>query len=226
MKLLIGIPAYNEAQTIAQVIRSLPRKISGVSVLDILVVDDGSWDQTPAIAEAAGAQVVSHLLNRGLGAALKTIFTYARLQNYDILVTFDADGQHHAGDLEKIIRPILNGNVDIVIGTRWKNTKDRPLVRFIVNQLGNILTYLLFGVWTSDSQSGLRAFNKKGIKLINLQSDGMEVSSEFFREIRMNRLSFVEVPIRVIYTDYSRLKGQKISNAPNILFQLLIKLLK
>lgn len=224
--MLIGIPSYNEAQMIGKVIRSLPKGAKGVNRIDILVVDDGSEDETAEVARSLGAIVLRHILNRGLGGALKTIFAYAQYMEYDILVTFDADGQHDPKDLPRIIHPIIENNKDVVIGTRWKNVRYVPFSRLVLNRLANIVTFFLFGVWTSDSQSGFRAFGKKAIKVIRLQTDGMEVSSEFFREIYRNKLVCVEVPIHAIYSNYSKAKGQKLTNAPNVFFQLLLRLLR
>jgi len=226
MKLLVGVPAYNESEMIGKVLRSLPEKLSKISKIDILVVDDGSTDDTGKISRLAGATVLTHLLNRGLGGALKTIFAYSHAKKYDILVTFDADGQHKADDLPKIIQPVSIGLADVVIGTRWKDSKIKPITRLLVNKIANVVTYLLFGVYTSDSQSGFRAFNKEAIEKIKLKTDGMEVSSEFFKEIKRNKLRFTEIPIETIYTDYSRAKGQKFSDAPNVLFRLLLRLLE
>ncbi|MBM3282895.1 glycosyltransferase family 2 protein [Candidatus Gottesmanbacteria bacterium] len=226
MKILIGIPAYNEEKLISQVVRSLPKKLKGIEDIDILVVDDGSTDKTIQKAKEAGAKVLRHILNRGLGGALKTILSYAKKKQYDILVTFDADGQHSPLDIPKMIEPIIKDGEDVVIGSRWKASKHIPFSRVVINKLANIITFLLFSIWTTDSQSGLRAFGKKAIKNIELQSDGMEVSSEFFREIYRNKLNFQEVPVVVKYTYYSRAKGQSLTNAPNILFHLLIRLLR
>lgn len=226
MKLLVGIPAYNEEPVIGNVIRSIPKKLVGINKIDIFVVDDGSGDSTFEKALEAGAIAVKHILNRGLGGALKTIFSFARSECYDILVTIDADGQHSPSDISKLIKPIIDGKKDITIGSRWKLSKNVPLSRRMINKLANIITYLIFCIWTSDSQSGLRAMNRKAIDRVNLQSDGMEVSSEFFREIYTNKLRFQEVPITAMYTSYSQAKGQKLTNAPNVFFHLFMRLLR
>lgn len=225
MKLLIGIPAYNEGKIIGRLIKSIPDKINNFSQVDILVVDDGSKDDTP---DKAGYRpvVVKHLLNRGLGGALKTIFEFARSYHYNYLITFDSDGQHNTCDIEKLADFIIKNNFDVVIGSRWKDKYHVPKSRYILNYMANIFTYILFGVKTSDSQSGLRIFNKKSIDSIQIQSDGMEVSSEIFREIYRHRLSYGEIPIQPVYTKYSMKKGQKISNAPDVFFQLLLRLLR
>lgn len=225
MKLLIGIPAFNEEKMIVTVIKSIRKQAGKIGKPDILVVDDGSEDATAKYAGKQKVTVLRHIINRGLGGALKTIFAYAKLKGYDILVTFDADGQHNAKDLKKLIDPVLKGKTDVVIGTRWAVKNKVPFSRLIINKAANIVTYLLYGVMTSDSQSGFRVFGKDAIGLISLQNDGMEVSSEIFKEINRNKLHFTEVPIEAIYTDYSVSKGQRLSNAVNILVQLLLRLL-
>lgn len=226
MRLLIGIPAFNEEKTIQEVIKSTPKSIDGIRKINILVVDDGSEDATARIAHKAGAIVLRHLINRGLGGALKSIFDYAKRGNYDILVTYDADGQHKGSDIRELIQPIIQNKEDVVIGTRWKDRGNSPLSRFIVNYFANVITYLLFEIWSTDTQSGFRVFNKQAIQKIHIHSDGMEVSSEFFKEIYRNKLHFSEIPISTIYTDYSKSKGQKLDNAPEVLLKLLIRFLK
>lgn len=226
MKLLIGIPAYNEEKTIGKVIKSIPKRIKKTKKVEILVVDDGSSDGTSQAAKRKGAHVISHLINRGLGGALKTIFLYARKIGADILITIDADGQHDPSSIETILMDLTKKNCDVVVGSRWIKNKNINLSRFIVNKMANWFTFILFGIKTTDSQSGFRAFNKKAIQTINLTSDGMEVSSEFFREIYLHRLKYSEVPIKAIYTEYSLKKGQSLSNAPSVLFQLVIRYLR
>ncbi|MBI3379819.1 glycosyltransferase family 2 protein [Candidatus Gottesmanbacteria bacterium] len=226
MKLLIGIPAYNEELMIGNVIESLPKRIPDFEKVDILVVDDGSSDNTRKVAKDCKAIVLSHIINRGLGAALKTILAYAKINDYDILITFDADGQHNPKYIKRILESILDHKANIVIGSRWKDINDAPRSRIIVNQIANIITFLLFGVKTSDSQSGLRVLDKKSITNIKLFSDGMEVSSEFFKEIYRNKLIYKEVKIDAIYTKYSIAKGQQLTNAPSILLNLILRLLR
>lgn len=226
MNLLIGIPAYNEEPILAKVLNSLPRKISAISKISVLVVDDGSSDKTALIAEKNGALVARHLLNRGLGGALKTIFEFALDNQYDFLVTMDADGQHQSSDLKKLIKPVIENKTDVSIGSRWLKKGNAPLLRIIINKFANILTFIMFGIFSSDSQSGLRVFNKKSLSKIKIQTDGMEVSSEILREISKNKLKLIEIPISAIYTDYSQKKGQKLENAPNVILQLILRLLR
>lgn len=224
--MLIGIPAFNEALTVGDVIETLPKRIKGIKKIDVLVVDDGSIDNTKDIALNKGAMVVSHALNRGLGGALKTVFEYAKINDYDILVTFDADGQHNGKDITKLIQPLMNKRSDVVIGARWGHNQNVPFSRLFVNQIANYITFVLCGIYTHDSQSGLRSFNRKATNLIRFQTDGMEVSSEIFKEIKNNNLRVKEIPIKAIYSNYSKSKGQKFSDAPDVLFRLFLRLIK
>ncbi|KKS98629.1 MAG: family 2 glycosyl transferase [Candidatus Gottesmanbacteria bacterium GW2011_GWA2_43_14] len=226
MKLLVAIPAFNEEKMIAQVIKSIPGKIAGIKKRDILVVDDGSTDRTFEKAQKHGAIVVRHIINRGLGGAIKTAMDFARREGYQILITIDADGQHEPGSIPLFIKKVIDSHKDVVVGSRWLKAGSAPRTRIIVNKLANLLTYFFYGINTSDSQSGYRAFGPKALDRVRLQADGMEVSSEVFREIAKNRLSYAEIPIRVIYTEYSKAKGQRITNAPKIILQLLVRLFK
>ncbi len=204
MKILIVIPAYNEEGTIVSVVTDL--RLNHYS--DILVIDDGSTDNTKKLALDTGVTVVHHTVNRGLGAALGTGFEYARRKGIDILVTFDADGQHQASLIARLVKPIQADQADVVIGTRIEDYQKMPFVRRLLNHLANLITFILFFVWTTDSQSGLRAFNKKAINCIKIKTNRMEVSSEFFKEIRDGGLRFAEVPVPAIYTK-SSLKSSK-----------------
>ena len=225
MKLVIIIPAFNESAVIFKVLSSLPKKFKGVSNSQVLVVNDGSGDNTAQEAQRAKSHVINHLLNRGVGAATKTGIEFAKKQNADIVVTFDADGQHDPNDIQKIIDPIVKKRADLVIGSRFKKKQKIPLDRFLLNWFANLVTFLLFGIFSTDSQSGLRAFSKKAIQLIDFKGDRMDFSSEILLEAKRNKLKIVEIPIKVIYTPYSRKKGQKNINAFSILVRFLIKFL-
>lgn len=220
--LAIIIPAYNEGSVIAKTIASiklvkshLPRNYS------IIVVDDGSSDDTGLVASKAGARVIRHHHNCGLGAALATGIEYARRKNYQNLITFDADGQHHPADLVRAYRRLRSG-YDVLIGSRFKSSVGHiPRVRRLILMVSNIMTYLFFGVWTTDSQSGFRALGPRAIRELSLKSNRMEVSSEFFAEINRLSLRFAEIPITVAYTDYSMSKGQKNTDSLSVLLKLL-----
>ena len=226
MKLLIILPAYNEEEKIGEVLKNLPRHIKGISEIEKLVIDDGSTDKTLEIALKSKATVLKHAINRGLGGAIGTGFEYAGNNEVDIVVTFDSDGQHRPQDIEPLIKPILEKKADVVIGSRFIKLKQMPSDRILINILSNIATFILFGVWTSDSQSGLRAFNKNAISKIEIKTQKMEVSSEIFKEIKRNNLKFTEIPIQAIYTDYSRRKGQKNTNAIPTFYKLFLRLVR
>lgn len=223
-KILIALPAYNEDKVIGQVLQKLKNKIKKFKrqKITIIVIDDCSTDKTSIIAKKNQIKVLRHPMNRGLGGALATAFYYAKINNFDILVTMDSDGQHDPEDLDAGLQSIFEKKADMVIGIRDINKM--PFDRKIITFLSSILTFLLFGIWCDDTQSGFRFFNRKAIRAINLKTQKMEVSSEFFTEIRKHQLKFIPIPIRVIYTDYSRQKGQSNLNSANILVKLLLRL--
>jgi len=219
LKIFIVMPAFNEEKMVGKVIKALMKR----GYKNIVVVDDGSTDNTTKIAKKEGALVIGHPINRGLGAALGTGIETALQNKADIIVTFDSDGQHHPDDIKRIIKPIIDNKADAVIGTRLKNSKGMPIIRKIGNWGFNIITYLLFGVWTTDSQSGFRAFNKKAASRIEIKTNKMEVSSEIIKEIGHKKLRYGEVPIKAIYTDYSITHGQSSLNAFRILAKLILR---
>lgn len=225
-KLIIVLPAFNEASVIDQVLENLKRELLLISNLqkEIVVVDDGSIDKTSQIAHKHGAMVLKHLINRGLGGALGTGLEYAKMSKADMMVTFDADGQHDAKDILKILNPILDNRADVVIGVR--NIKKMPFDRRVITLFSSIVTFIFFGIFCQDTQSGFRAFNLKAINSLKIKTQRMEVSSEFFYGIKKYKLRLVEVPIRVIYTPYSLKKGQKNSNAVKILLKLILRLFR
>jgi UDP-N-acetylglucosamine---dolichyl-phosphate N-acetylglucosaminyltransferase len=205
-KRIIVIPAYNEELTIADVV------CGAMKIADrVLVVDDGSHDRTSTQARKAGALVVRHAVNRGVGAALGTGIEAAVRLGAEAVVTMDADGQHRAEDAAKVFERLDKGDVEFVIGSRMLKGDEEgnmPAHRVLFNTIGNVLTFLLFGVWVTDSQSGLRGLSHKAASTIELRTNGMESLSEFIKEKKDRRWRMAEVPIKAIYTDYSMSKGQ------------------
>lgn len=226
MKALIIVPAFNEAEVIYKVLKSIPEKFKGIASTKILLVNDGSTDRTKDEASKTNVEIISHIFNRGLGAAIKTGLIYAKKQKVDIAITFDGDGQHNPQDIQKLIDAIASEKGDIVIGSRFKKKQNVPVDRFIINWLANLITFLISGTFSTDSQSGLRAFSKKAIGNIDFKADRMEFSSEILLEAKRNSLRVFEVPIKAIYTTYSRKKGQTNLNALPIFSRLVLKFLR
>ena len=218
-KTYLVIPAYNEEKKIGGVIDNLKKH----KLKNLIVVDDGSKDNTGKIAKQHGARVYTHVINRGLGGALSTGIEAAIIGGAEIIVTCDADGQHDVADIKKAIEVLKKKKLDVVIGSRLINSKGMPISRKIINFGANITTYLLFGIYVSDTQSGLRVFTREAAKKIKIKTNRMEVSSEIINEIGRNKLKFEEIPIKAIYTDYSLGKGQKGSNAFRIIYKLVMR---
>lgn len=221
MKLAIIIPAYNEEKSIKKVLDSIPKQILGISNIVPIVVDDGSMDKTYEISRINTKFVARHVVNLGLGAALTTGFEAAKKLDCDLAVTLDGDGQHNPNDVESLISPILEKKANIVIGTRMFDTKGMPFIKIFGNWAMNIITAAVFHQWSSDTQSGMRALDKKALTKMQLHSVGYEISSEIIGEARRAKLRMVEIPIETIYTDYSKAKGQSWLNGINILTRII-----
>ncbi len=221
MKLAIVIPAFNEELALKKVVLSLPKKIDGVKSIFSIVVDDGSSDSTFEIAKRCSTFAIRHVVNLGVGAATITGIEAAKKLKSDIVITIDADGQHNPKDIKKIIKPILEKKADFVIGTRMLDWRGMPPLKVIGNWFMNFLTFIIFNKWTSDSQSGMKAFSKKAMRKIDLRSIGYEICSETIGEIKRNKLKLVEIPIETIYSKYSKVKGQNWINGINIFTKML-----
>ena len=195
MKISIGIPAYNEEKNIAAIITKL-KKITD----SIIVCDDGSDDLTAEIARDLGVIVVTHERNLGYGAAIKTIFQKSKEIDCDVLVTFDADGQHRVEDIESVINPIKNNDSDIVVGSRFLNNEnDIPNYRKLGIKVITQVTNASIKKQLTDSQSGFRAYNKQVINDITPSDSGMGVSTEILIKASRNNFRISEVPIKILY---------------------------
>ena len=195
MKIVIGIPAYNEEKNIASLLIKL-KKISQT----IIVCNDGSTDLTGKIAKELGATVIEHEKNSGYGSAIKSIFLKAHEIDADVLVTFDADGQHRIEDINVILEPIKNNIADIVIGSRFlNNNQEIPKYREIGIKAITKLTNVTGGTKITDSQSGFRAYNKKILDKIIPQESGMGISTEILIKSQKADFKITEVPITVLY---------------------------
>lgn len=218
MKIIAVIPAFNEEKTIANIVRESRNHVD-----EVLVVNDGSTDNTEKIARIFGARVVNLAMNRGLGSALRIGIKTALWRGADTVVTLDADGQHNPKDIERLVLPILRNEADVVIGTRMKDLKGMPTTRRAANLSGNLITFLLFGFWVSDSQSGFRALSSFAARKIDIKSDRMEVSSEIIKEIKDKNLHLREIPIKSVYTNYSLSKGQGFFVGLETAFKLVLR---
>ena len=205
VKITVVIPVHNEAEVIGQVLT----EITAAGNYTNIVIDDGSQDDSYVQASIHGALVLRHRINRGKGAAVKTGIMAANLLESDIVVTMDADGQHDPDDITALVAPILENQADVVLGSRTLNRGDMPIIKKIANHFGNFFTWLFYGIWVSDSQSGFRAYSKYAALIIDTKADKYEYDSKVIREIKTNRLRFAEVPVKTRYTDYSKGKNQK-----------------
>jgi glycosyltransferase involved in cell wall biosynthesis len=195
LKITIGIPAYNEEKNIASVITKL-KKITD----SIIVCDDGSSDMTSKISKNLGAVVISHKKNMGYGVAINSIFQKSKEMNSDLLVTFDADGQHRVEDIEKVIEPIKNNDADLVIGSRFLDKKSHvPNYRKIGIKVITQVTNVSIKKKLTDSQSGFRAYNQRVLSQISPSDMGMGISTEILIKSSSKGLRITEVPITVLY---------------------------
>lgn len=212
----IVIPAFNEAAVIGEVIADVR------TVFDhVVCVDDGSTDGTGEIALRAGAHLVRHPVNLGQGAAIQTGVEYARKQpGARLFATFDADGQHRVKDLAAMVDRLGAGDVDVVIGTRFGGREGSrpPLLKRVVLQTAARLSRRGRRLGLTDTNNGLRVFNKKVADGLDITMNGMSHANEFVMLIDENHWRVAEQPVEVLYTDYSKSKGQPLLNGVNIIF--------
>ena len=221
-RVCVVVPAYNEATVIADVIRSAKQvfaKAKGFSI-DIVVVNDGSKDNTSEEALKGGATVIDHVLNSGAGGATLTGLAYARHNSYDIAATMDADGQHSPEDVLNGIKQLDRDDSGLLIGSRLINSEGMSKTKVLGNKGLSFITKLLFGINVTDSQSGLRIYSRNAIENLDWKTTGYEFCSEMIWRARQLNLSIAEYPIEAIYTDYSMSKGQNNWNAINIVKRL------
>ena len=220
MSTYIIIPAFNESPGLAAVLESLLPLNYG-----IIVIDDGSTDETYKIAGTFPVLLIRHVLNLGQGAALETGMEAARKLNADFVIHFDADGQHNPSDIAQLLVPLQKDEADIVFGSRFLEKKPSGLnfTKKIILKAGRWINYLITGILLTDAHNGLRAFNKKALHSIHFHQPGMAHASEILYEVRRKSLRYLEMPVHIRYTDYSKRKGQGLLNSVNILFHLFFK---
>lgn len=224
IKVCIVIPAYNEEKVIQSVVSGIIKVFKKSRLkATIVVVDDGSKDKTAEEAARGGAYVIRHILNSGAGGATATGLSYAEQQGFDIAATMDADGQHDPKDTLEGINRILNSNLDLLIGSRLIDSEGMSRVKVIGNKGLSSITKLLFGISSTDSQSGLRIFSRQALEKLRWKTSGYEFCSEMLWRAKQQDLKISEYPIRTIYTDYSISKGQNNWNGINIVKTLFVR---
>ena len=193
LRVIAGIPAYNESKYVGTIVLSTRQYVD-----EVIVVDDGSTDNTVEIARLAGAEVVQHPRNRGYGAAIQTILDEARKRDPDILVILDADAQHNPKEIPNLLKPISEG-YDLVIGSRKKQANKIPLYRRVGQRVISRSVNVLSNDQLTDSECGFRAFSRKAIATLNLKENGMAISAETVAEAARRNLKIAEVPVSVTY---------------------------
>jgi len=221
-KICIVIPAFNEETTVGGVVKSIYQALQKSKYIsEVVVVDDGSKDNTARKAKQSGAVVISHILNSGSGGATATGLSYAQQNGFDIAATMDADGQHAPEDVIKGIEELIRRKDDLLIGSRLINNKGMSKVKILGNKGLSFITYMLFGINSTDSQSGLRIFSRTALEKLRWKTSGYEFCSEMLWRAKQLDLHIGEYPIQAIYTEYSKSKGQNNWNAVNIIKSLL-----
>ena len=209
MKIAVVVPAYNENKRISKVLEKLVD-----TNLPIIVVDDGSKDQTFNTVKGFKVIALRHKVNLGKGAALKTGAQAAFSLGAQAVVIMDSDGQHKVEELPKFIQLINSGKYDIVIGTR-NLSHGVPLIRYLGNKFASLFIRFLFNIYVSDLLCGYRAFTKQAFNKMNWQSSGYGVETEMIAKIGIYNLKYCEVPVETVY--YDKFKGVTILDATNIL---------
>ena len=192
-------------------------------VSSVIVVDDGSSDDTTAKAREAGATVITHPNNSGAGAATMTGIEAARRMGADIVITLDADGQHDTSDVPSLLQPILENTADIVYANRFGQKNKIPFIRRVFNAIGNIVTLLATGIWMRDSQCGFKVFGPRALADIDLKMSGFEFCTEIVRETAQHRWRWVQIPIKVLYSEYTLAKGQSFAHGIRTAFKILLR---
>ncbi|MDD5041794.1 MAG: glycosyltransferase family 2 protein [Candidatus Peribacteraceae bacterium] len=218
MRIIAVIPAYNEANRIAGVVEHT-RKFVDI----VVVADDGSTDATASSARQAGATVVSHSQNCGAGAATMTGIEAARALHADAIVTLDADEQHDPRDIPSLLQPILAGRADVIFANRFGQKNRIPLIRRFFNAIGNLVTFATTGRWVNDSQCGFKIFGPRAVREVSIRMSGYEFCTELVRESVQHKWRIEELPIKVLYSQYTLAKGQSFANGIRTALRILLR---
>ncbi len=220
-RLAVVIAMYNESQSIRTVLDVL-KKIRPDDT--IIVVDDGSADDSYAFAsQVEDIHLLRHIYNLGQGAALQTGIEYAKRIGMDYVVTYDADGQHDAKDIQPFLETIKTGEYDVILGSRFMGTTvNMSKMKHYVLKFSIWFGFLFSGLKLTDSHNGFRMLNLKRFPEFEIKQNEMSHASEVLDIIRRNKLTYIEMPCTIVYTDYSKAKGQSIFNSINIILEYLI----
>ena len=213
----VVVPCYNEKGMVGEVVRDLTAQRVAV-----VVVDDGSATQLDERDVAGARALLRHAINLGQGAALQTGLEYALRSGARFIATFDADGQHDPLDLPRLFAPLVNGDADIALGTRFGRdgrALDMPASRRFLLSVATAVTRVQTGMALTDTHNGLRAMTADTAARLRLQRNRMAHASEILHRVAALELRVVEVPVTVRYTSYSLAKGQRMSNMVNILWE-------
>lgn len=222
VKVFVVVPAYNEASVMPTVLGELEELCE-----NIVLVDDGSSDGTSRSAEGFNVSILRHAINRGQGAALQTGIDYSLAQGADVIITFDADGQHDAADIQRMAAPIIRGECDVTLGSRFLGRAERlPPHRKLILKAGIIFTYLLSGLRLSDVHNGLRGFSRRAAADLNIPLDRMAHASWILDRVKACGWAYREVGVTVRYSQYSREKGQSSWNSVRIALEMIAEKLR
>jgi len=214
----VVIPAYNEGRKISEVVNQVLEYTPNV-----VVIDDGSRDNTLAEAKKTSAWVLGHCVNRGQGAALRTGIEFALNKGAEIVVTFDSDGQHDVAEISKMIQPIVENRAEAVLGSRFlEGSHNAPLIRQMVLQGGVVFTRIVSRINVTDTHNGFRALSRSASQAIEINQDRMAHASEILDQITKNKISYTEVPVTINYSDETLASGQSSWNAVNIVTRIII----
>ena len=217
--IFVIIPAYNENAIIKTVINNLlPFQYT------VVVIDDGSSESLLPILQNSSVYYIRHKVNLGQGASLQTGIDFAVSKKAAYIITFDADGQHLASDIEKLLQPLINNKADIVSGSRFLEgaSHNMSFMRKVLLQLARYINFLFTGLLLTDAHNGLRAMTAAAAQKIRLTENGMAHATEILHQIKKRKLRYKEVPVHIQYTEYSRKKGQTLSSGFRIFFDLLL----
>lgn len=214
----IIVPAFNESACIGDVLRRLTCEWPNT-----VIVDDGSTDRTLEAARGCAKYLLRHPINRGQGAALQTGIEFALRKGAQYVVTFDSDGQHEASEIPRLLAPIVSGECEIALGSRFLGrTTNMPFSRRFMLRAAVVFTRMMSGASLSDTHNGFRAFSRKAAECVHITLDRMAHASELIDIVVQSRLPYKEVPVSIRYTDYSLAKGQTSRGAIKILFHYIV----